>query len=117
MSETAVQARSLYRNLLRFSNKFAAYNFREYARRRTRDAFREHKDEQDAQQVQELIQHGLRELQVLKRQTMISQFFQMDRLVVEGQASGRQTGTEGDLCRQKDLGYSHTTYPAAREPN
>lgn len=55
-----------YRNLLRFSNRFAAYNFREYAKRRTRDAFREHKNEVDPRRIQELMQKGLRELQVIK---------------------------------------------------
>ena len=34
--------------------------------------------------MQELVQKGLRELQVMKRQTVVSQFYQLDRLVVEG---------------------------------
>ncbi|PWW72915.1 complex 1 protein [Tuber magnatum] len=106
MADTASQARSLYRNLLRFSNRFSSYNFREYARRRTRDAFREHKSVEDPRKIQELVQKGLRELQVLKRQTMISQFFQMDRLVIEGGASGKQKGRRGDIVRQKELGWT-----------
>jgi hypothetical protein len=52
--------------LLRQSQQFAAYNFREYAKRRTRDAFREHKAEQDPRKIQELIQKGLKELQMMK---------------------------------------------------
>lgn len=63
---SALEVRSLYRSLLRQSRQFAAYNFREYAKRRTVDAFREHKGESDARTVQELVQKGLRELQVLK---------------------------------------------------
>jgi len=55
-----------YRQLLRQGEQFAAYNFREYAKRRTRDAFREHKDVQDERQVQELMQKGLKELQSMK---------------------------------------------------
>lgn len=43
-----------------------AYNFREYAKRRTRDAFREHRGEEDPRKVQELIQKGLKELQMMK---------------------------------------------------
>ncbi|CUS08810.1 unnamed protein product [Tuber aestivum] len=35
---------------------------------------------------------------------MISQFFQMDRLVVEGGASGKLKGRRGDIVRQKELG-------------
>ncbi|KAH8776937.1 hypothetical protein BGZ57DRAFT_761800 [Hyaloscypha finlandica] len=103
--ETAQQARSLYRQLLRQGEQFAAYNFREYAKRRTRDAFREHKDVQDPREIQELMQKGLKELQSMKRQTVVSQFFQLDRLVVEGGKSGRQGGRRNDLVRQKDTGY------------
>lgn len=57
---------SQFRSLLRHSRQFAAYNFRDYARRRTRDAFREHKDEVEERRIQELIQKGLKELQVMK---------------------------------------------------
>jgi len=55
-----------YRSLLRQSSQFAAYNFREYAKRRTRDAFREHRGETEERQIQELMQKGLKELQMLK---------------------------------------------------
>ncbi|PTD12640.1 hypothetical protein HYE67_008186 [Fusarium culmorum] len=102
---------------------FSAYNFREYAKRRTRDAFREHQGEQDSRKVQELVQHGIKELQSLKvrggymcvskqgriadseqRQTVISQFYQIDRLVVEGGISGKQTGNNQEILRQKEQG-------------
>jgi hypothetical protein len=63
---TAYEVRSLYRSLLRQSRQFAAYNFREYAKRRTRDAFREHSAETDARRIQEFMQKGLKELQMLK---------------------------------------------------
>jgi hypothetical protein len=63
---TAYEARSLFRSLLRQSKQFAAYNFREYARRRTIDAFREASVETDGRKTQELMQKGLKELQVLK---------------------------------------------------
>ena len=57
---------SQYRQLLKQGDQFAAYNFREYAKRRTRDSFREHKDVQDERKIQELMQKGLKELQSLK---------------------------------------------------
>jgi hypothetical protein len=63
---TAYEARSLFRSLMRQGNQFAAYNFREYARRRTRDAFRAASAESDERKVQELMQKGLKELQILK---------------------------------------------------
>ncbi|KAF2146388.1 uncharacterized protein K452DRAFT_243173 [Aplosporella prunicola CBS 121167] len=102
---SALQARSLYRSLLRQSRQFAAYNFREYALRRTKDAFRDNQHLNDEHAIQEAIQKGQKELQVLKRQTVVSQFFQLDRLVVEGGKTGKQTGNEGGVVRQKDTGW------------
>lgn len=55
-----------YRSLLRTSSQFAAYNFREYAQRRTRDAFREYKDVRDEGKLRGLLEEANRELQVLK---------------------------------------------------
>lgn len=63
---SAYSVRSLFRSLLRQSSQFANYNFRTYARRRTRDAFREYQNETDQRRVQELMQKGIQELQVLK---------------------------------------------------
>jgi len=39
-----------------------------------------------------------------QRQSVISQFYQLDRLVVEGGSSGKQKGQHGDLVRQKETG-------------
>lgn len=66
MSQWTLANDSQYRQLLRQGGQFAAYNFREYAKRRTRDSFREHKDVMDEREIQELMQKGLKELQVLK---------------------------------------------------
>ncbi|MCJ1411966.1 hypothetical protein MMC19_006058 [Ptychographa xylographoides] len=100
--DTAFQVRSLFRSLLRQSSQFAAYNFREYAKRRTKDAFHENRSELDERKVQGCIQHGLKELQMMKRQTVVSQFFQLDRLVVEGQKTGKQIGGDGGIVRQQE---------------
>jgi hypothetical protein len=81
VSRTAIL--SLYRNLLRTGSRFSQYGFREYARRRTKDAFREHKSETDPQRIQDLVNRGISELQMMKRQTMISQMYNTDKLVVE----------------------------------
>ena len=80
-SRTAVL--QLYRNMLKTGNQFSQYSFREYARRRTRDAFREHQNETDPQRIQDLVNRGISELQAMKRQTTIGQMYNMDRLVVE----------------------------------
>ncbi|PFH62844.1 hypothetical protein XA68_11625 [Ophiocordyceps unilateralis] len=103
--EMPQQVLSLYRQLLRQGGQFSAYNFREYAKRRTRDAFRENRGVHDPRAIQELVQKGLRELQIMKRQTVISQFYQLNRLVVEGGISGRDDGERGAVVRQKDQGW------------
>ncbi|CAP68103.1 uncharacterized protein PODANS_1_19670, partial [Podospora anserina S mat+] len=69
----------------------------------TRDAFRENKNVEEERRVQELVQEGLNQLHLLKRQTMISQFYKHDRLVVEGGLSGKDKG--GKVLRQKDTGW------------
>ncbi|KAJ5114707.1 hypothetical protein NUU61_000466 [Penicillium alfredii] len=102
---TAFQARSLFRSLLRQSSQFSNYNFREYALRKTKDSFREHQNEPEERRIQELIQEGLQSLRLMKRQTIISQFYQMDKLVVEGQKTGKETGDHGGIVRQKDTGW------------
>ncbi|KAK3311395.1 uncharacterized protein B0T15DRAFT_521334 [Chaetomium strumarium] len=102
--ESAQKVLSLYRQLLRQGNQFSAYNFREYAKRRTRDAFRENKNVEDPRRIQELMQKGLQDLQMLKRQTVISQFYQINKLVVEGGISGKDTPGH-ETVRQKDTGW------------
>ncbi|KAJ5780959.1 LYR family protein [Penicillium paradoxum] len=115
--ETAFQARSLFRSLLRHSGQFSNYNFREYARRKTKDSFREHQNTSEERQIQELIQEGLQSLRLLKRQTVISQFFQLDKLVVEGQKTGKETGNHGGIVRQKDTGASRSGRHLDGAPN
>jgi LYR motif-containing protein 4 len=95
-SRTAIL--SLYRGLLRTGAQFSQYNFREYARRRTRDAFREHMDETDPQRIQDLVNRAITDLQVMKRQTAISKMYNMDKLVVE--VSSSKTSTAMTNCFQ-----------------
>lgn len=67
---STIEARSLYRSLLRQGKQFANYNFREYAIRRTKDSFRSAQKETDERRRQELMQKGLKELQMLKVRTV-----------------------------------------------
>ena len=115
-SRTAIL--SLYRSLLREGGQFSQYNFREYARRRTRDAFRQHKTETDPQRIHDLVNKGIKDLQMMRRQTVISKMYNMDKVVVEVQIKKRYTiqwltvseggkvgkhiGLAGDRMRIKD---------------
>lgn len=66
LSQSADIAFVQFRSLLRQSSQFSNYNFREYARRKTRDSFREHQNESEERRIQELIQGGLQDLRLLK---------------------------------------------------
>lgn len=74
----------LYRALLRHSNRFADYNFREYALRRTREDFRAGAQETDTATIKRLYYEGLNNLTIIKRQAAISQMFAAEPVVVEG---------------------------------
>ncbi|KAG4305539.1 hypothetical protein PORY_001095 [Pneumocystis oryctolagi] len=82
-NELRNKALSLYRALLRGSKELKNYGFREYAIRRTKDSFRAHKNETDIQKIQELLQKGFKELQVLRRQILINYMYQEECLVIE----------------------------------
>lgn len=45
-----------------------------YALRRTRDAFREHKDEADQRKIQEFVQDGIRNLHMMKVRCLLAVF-------------------------------------------
>ncbi|KAK3725576.1 hypothetical protein RRG08_042994 [Elysia crispata] len=74
---------TLYKSLLRESGKITDYNFRLYALRRTKDAFKENKDVSDPTRIQALIQKGQENLEVLKRQALVSQLYGSTRTVIE----------------------------------
>ncbi|KAF9438859.1 hypothetical protein BGZ76_003884 [Entomortierella beljakovae] len=77
------QVLGLYRSLLHHSSRFAAYNFRDYAIRRTRDAFHAAKNETDPEKIQSLIHKAQQQLEVVKRQSLISQLYSGEKLVLE----------------------------------
>ncbi|XP_055706624.1 LYR motif-containing protein 4 [Phlebotomus papatasi] len=74
---------SLYKTMLRESQKFSSYNYREYARRRIKDAFRDNKDLSDAQSIQNQLKYADENLQVIRRQALIGDLYKTDRLVIE----------------------------------
>jgi len=108
-SRTAIL--SLYRSLLRAGGQFSQYNFREYARRRTTDAFREHKTETDPQRIQDLVNKGIQDLQMMKRQTVISQMYNMDKLVVEVHTKKRYTIQMANGCRGRESWQAYWNCP------
>ncbi|XP_055262098.1 LYR motif-containing protein 4 isoform X3 [Moschus berezovskii] len=62
------QVLDLYRAMLRESKRFSAYNYRTYAIRRIRDAFRENKNVKDPVEIQALVNTAKRNLGIIRRQ-------------------------------------------------
>ncbi|CAI2187923.1 1767_t:CDS:1 [Funneliformis geosporum] len=80
----------LYRSLLRASQKFSSYNFKDYAYRKTKDTFRENQNETNSERIIQLVQKAEHELDLLRRQGYLNSLYTVDRLVVEDELKGNQ---------------------------
>lgn len=74
-SSMAIQALSLYRELLRTGRKFSSYNIRHYIIRRTKEEFRKAKDWSDNEQILAALEEGKKQLEVAKRQRVVYSLF------------------------------------------
>lgn len=75
----------LYRAMLRESKQFSAYNYRTYAIRKIRDAFRENKNMKDPVEIQALVNKAKRDLEMIRRQVHIGQLYSTEKLIIENQ--------------------------------
>lgn len=73
----------LYKQLIRESSKFSSYNFREYAKRRVKHEFEENKNVTDSKRLQELVRKGEQNLDLIKRQAIISRLYAVEKTVIE----------------------------------
>lgn len=80
---TRRQVLSLYKEFIKNANQFNNYNFREYFLSKTRTTFRKNMNQQDPKVLMNLFKEAKNDLGVLKRQSVISQMYTFDRLVVE----------------------------------
>ncbi|XP_034886675.1 LYR motif-containing protein 4 isoform X2 [Mirounga leonina] len=71
-ASSRAQVLDLYRAMLRESKHFSAYNYRTYAVRRIRDAFRENKNVKDPVEIQALVNKAKRDLGIIRRQMFLS---------------------------------------------
>ncbi|XP_023618794.1 LYR motif-containing protein 4 isoform X5 [Myotis lucifugus] len=71
--------------MLRESKQFSAYNYRTYAIRKIRDAFRENKNMKDPVEIQALVNKAKRDLEMIRRQVHIGQLYSTDKLIIENQ--------------------------------
>ncbi|XP_037613609.1 LYR motif-containing protein 4 isoform X1 [Sebastes umbrosus] len=84
MAAARAQVISLYKVMLTESRKFPSYNYRTYALRRVRDAFRANRTVEDPKTVERLIVEGRQTLALIQRQVSIGKMFETQKIVVEG---------------------------------
>ncbi|XP_078055388.1 LYR motif-containing protein 4 isoform X1 [Mustelus asterias] len=82
---TSSQVLSLYRMMLKESKKFSSYNYRTFALRRIKDAFRENKDVTNPEVIQELIEKAKANIEIIQRQVLISHLYTSQKLIIEHQ--------------------------------
>ncbi|XP_015131380.1 LYR motif-containing protein 4 isoform X3 [Gallus gallus] len=70
-ASSRAQVLRLYRALLRESQRFSGYNYRTYAIRRIRDAFRENKSIKDSEKIEELVNKAKENLEIIHRQSAV----------------------------------------------
>ncbi|XP_072267859.1 LYR motif-containing protein 4 [Pyxicephalus adspersus] len=86
-SSSRTQVLNLYKTMLRESQKFGSYNYRTYAIRRIRDAFREKKDIDDFHKVQTLVCQAKENLDVIRRQVSIGHLYATQKLIIESSSN------------------------------
>ncbi|XP_043462484.1 LYR motif-containing protein 4 [Leptopilina heterotoma] len=75
----------LYRNLLKESKNWNSYNYRMYALRKIRHEFQENKTITDTEKLNDCFNHGLKSLEIIKRQVAIGNLYLTRPLVIETQ--------------------------------
>lgn len=83
MATNTRQVLSLYKVMLRESQKFSSYNFRNYALRKIQDSFRINKEIQDPKIIAEKLKEAKHNLEIIKRQVIVGQMYATDKLVIE----------------------------------
>ncbi|QLQ80558.1 hypothetical protein HG537_0D05590 [Torulaspora globosa] len=80
---TRSQVLSLYKQFVKNAKQFNDYNFREYFLRRARFDFKQNAKIHDPTRLAAIYEEAQKNLGVLKRQSVISQMYTFDKLVVE----------------------------------
>ncbi|XP_048376881.1 LYR motif-containing protein 4 [Stegostoma tigrinum] len=82
---TSSQVLSLYRLMLKESKKFTSYNYRTFALRRVKDAFRENKNVTNPEVIQQLIEKANASIETIRRQVLIGHLYTTQKLIIENQ--------------------------------
>ncbi|TFK86732.1 hypothetical protein K466DRAFT_586987 [Polyporus arcularius HHB13444] len=87
---TKQSLQKLYSSMLKTSESFSSYNFREYFVRRTKSTFGEIQNETDPAKLAAFYAEKSQELSALKRSAVVNQLYGGRHLVVEDQKSERE---------------------------
>ncbi|XP_026817073.1 LYR motif-containing protein 4 [Rhopalosiphum maidis] len=82
-SATRAEVLKIYKTMLRESAKFSFYNYRMYAVRRVKDAFREQKAVKDLSEIQRHLLEAHKFLDIIKRQAIVGDLYRFEKLVIE----------------------------------
>jgi hypothetical protein len=74
---------NLYRGLLKNARSWNNYNFKEYIQRRVKEDFASNKLEVDPTRIESLITKAKENLELVKRQGIIQNIYNQDKLVLE----------------------------------
>ncbi|BAM81246.1 hypothetical protein, conserved [Cyanidioschyzon merolae strain 10D] len=100
MPETRFQVLQLYRALLRACEGFADTNVRAYAKRRVQAGFRENRNLQDPQRIDQLLEKAQKDLEMVRRQTTISKLYPPPPYVVEATTRAVRERGAADVSRE-----------------
>ncbi|KAF9564076.1 hypothetical protein CPC08DRAFT_705616, partial [Agrocybe pediades] len=76
--------------MLRSSQSYSSYNFREYFVRRTKDTFRAMQEEQDPERLRNIYSEAVKESTVLKRGAIVNQLYGGWKLAIEVQNAEKE---------------------------
>ncbi|VDP19941.1 unnamed protein product [Soboliphyme baturini] len=79
----------LYKDLISQASKFTEYSYRCFARRRVREYFLHYRHEKDPVLLEHLYAEGERNVELLKRQTVVNSLYPGPKLVIEKQPQQR----------------------------
>ncbi|KAJ3580575.1 hypothetical protein NHX12_034371 [Muraenolepis orangiensis] len=82
-SSSRAQVIALFRGLIRESKKFPSYNFRNYALRRIKDGFREHRHVDNQKEMDQLLSGARESLALIRRQVSVGQMYSTQKTIVE----------------------------------
>jgi hypothetical protein len=74
---------SLYKAMLRYSQRFPDYNYRLYAKRRIQDGFRLNKTVTDNTKLRDLLKSAQDNLEMIQRQVIIGNLYKDSTLIIE----------------------------------